>query len=133
MMPTRPPVHRPAFAPEPGAHDRERGSAAARGYDRHWRSFREQFLADHPLRKDCEDKGRVTAATDVHHLIKLRDRRDLRLDSRNCMALRQNCHSARTARGEQDGAPFHGHPLSGGNCKQVRIAVIDPSAAAPHA
>ena len=45
QMPTAPPIHRPAGWKSPAAQDRERGSAAARGYDARWRRMRLAFLA----------------------------------------------------------------------------------------
>jgi 5-methylcytosine-specific restriction endonuclease McrA len=42
----------------------------------------------------------VTAATESHHIAKIADRPDLRLDPANLMALCQSCHAIRTGRGE---------------------------------
>jgi 5-methylcytosine-specific restriction protein A len=98
-MPVRPPVHTPQGLP-PRQRDRERRSASARGYDRLWRKFRLVYLASNPLCVDCQAKGLITPATEPHHIAKLADRPDLRLDPANIMALCQECHSARTARGE---------------------------------
>jgi 5-methylcytosine-specific restriction enzyme A len=102
-VPTRPPQHRP---PQLGgktprqAFDQQRGTSADRGYDHRWRRFRLSFLASSPLCSDCQALGRVTAATDVHHVRKLRDHPELRLDPTNVMALCGPCHAARTAAGE---------------------------------
>jgi 5-methylcytosine-specific restriction enzyme A len=76
------------------------GSAASRGNDNRWRAFRIGFLMLHPLCADCEDKNVVMAANEVHHVLKLRDRPDLRCVESNCLALCTACHSARTAKGE---------------------------------
>jgi len=102
-MPTRAPTHRPHVgdqAQSGAAYDRKRGSAAARGYDRKWLRFRAAYLAAHPLCADCQQIGRIEAATEVHHLERLRDRPDLRLVEANCRGLCKPHHSARTARGE---------------------------------
>ncbi|MBV8092091.1 MAG: HNH endonuclease [Acetobacteraceae bacterium] len=99
-MPVRPPLHRPAGQPARGAYDRERPSSDKRGYDRLWFRFRTYVLATEPLCRDCAAAGRITAATEVHHLVRIRDRPDLRLDRENVVALCKSCHSARTARGE---------------------------------
>ena len=48
---------------------------------------------------DCEDRGHTTAATEVHHVLKLTDGGE-RLDPANCRALCKPCHSARSGRGE---------------------------------
>lgn len=103
-MPIRAPVHLP-----PGVtvatrarrrYDAERGSASARGYDRRWERFRAWVLATWPLCRDCEAAGRVTASNEVHHIAKLRERPDLRLDPDNVLALCKPCHDTRTGRGE---------------------------------
>ena len=99
-MPSKPPLHRSAAVPTAAPYDRERGSAASRGYDRLWQKFRAQILAERPLCQDCLAAGRVTPSREVHHVVKLRARRDLRLDPENVLALCTPCHSARTARGE---------------------------------
>lgn len=99
-MPTRPPIHQPMARSARQEHDLWRGSAASRGYDHRWRGFRRSFLASNPLCADCEATGRVRAATEVHHTVKLRDHPDSRLDPTACRALCHDCHSVRTARGE---------------------------------
>jgi 5-methylcytosine-specific restriction enzyme A len=78
----------------------ERASAARRGYDKRWQRFRVWYLAEHPLCVDCERRGRITPALEVHHIAKVADRPDLRLVEANCMALCKACHQRRTARGE---------------------------------
>lgn len=65
--------------------------------DVRWRAFRKAYLAQHPLCADCLPV--VTAATDVHHVVKLRDGGD-QYDPGNCMALCHACHAVRTGRGE---------------------------------
>ena len=57
-------------------------------------------LSREPLCRDCRSAGRLTPARDVHHIVKLRERPDLRLDSDNVMPLCRPCHELRTARGE---------------------------------
>lgn len=83
-------------------YDVERGTAAARGYDRRWRRFRLRFLREHPLCADCleERPRRVTPATDVHHVARLRDRPDLMYVESNLRALCGAHHDGRTARGQ---------------------------------
>lgn len=80
--------------------DRWRGSAASRGYDANWRRFRIAYLRKHPLCVDCLAQQRVMAATEPHHVQKVRDRPDLMYDERNLMPLCKPCHQVRTARGE---------------------------------
>ena len=96
-MPNRPPVHRPVWA-RPSGQDRK--SPDKRGYDHRWKRFRLAFLSAHPLCLDCEDRGVITAADEVHHLRRIADYPQGRLDPANCRSLCSSCHSARTARGE---------------------------------
>jgi 5-methylcytosine-specific restriction protein A len=80
--------------------ERLRGSAATRGYDRLWQRFRLKILSERPLCEDCQSAdGRLTPATEVHHLRALRDG-GARLDAENVRALCKACHSKRTAAGE---------------------------------
>jgi 5-methylcytosine-specific restriction protein A len=102
-MPLRPPIHEPAHggaAAQRQARDRWRGSAASRGYDGAWKRFRIGFLRSNPLCSDCFKAGVLMAASEVHHIRKLRDEPELRLAAANAMALCQRCHSTRTANGE---------------------------------
>jgi 5-methylcytosine-specific restriction protein A len=64
------------------------------------RALRLSHLKSNPLCVDCREAGRLTAASEVHHILKVRDRPDMRLDPGNVMGLCQSCHSARTGRGE---------------------------------
>ncbi len=111
-MPRRPPL--PCTAPGCGAlveggglcpkhkrqtqaaYDRTRGSSAARGYDRRWRKLRAQVLAGEPLCRECGKIGRVTAATDVDHIVARR--RGGTDDRSNLQPLCGLCHAAKTAR-----------------------------------
>jgi 5-methylcytosine-specific restriction protein A len=49
--------------------DDRRGTAASRGYDSKWAKARKAYLVKHPLCRECERKGRVSAATMVDHII----------------------------------------------------------------
>jgi 5-methylcytosine-specific restriction enzyme A len=81
--------------------DRDRRTAAARGYDsKGWRAFRPWFLLRHPLCEDCLEQSRLTPASEVHHLKKIKTHPELRLVESNCRALDRRCHSIRTLRGE---------------------------------
>jgi 5-methylcytosine-specific restriction protein A len=48
--------------------DRERGTAADRGYGHKWRSARAGYLRKHPLSVRCSAERAVTAATVVDHI-----------------------------------------------------------------
>ena len=74
-------------------------SAAARGYDGDWRRLRLAHLAAHPQCDDCRRSGRLTPATQVHHIerfVGLNDPR--RLDPRNCQSICEPCHLRQSAR-----------------------------------
>ena len=77
-----------------------RESAYRRGYDKRWEKFRVRYLHEHPLCVDCLAKHRMTPASEVHHIRKLRDYPQLKYTESNLMALCHECHSKRTARGE---------------------------------
>jgi 5-methylcytosine-specific restriction protein A len=78
--------------------DRERPSAARRGYGSRWRRARAAFLAQHPLCTACRAQGRVVQATVVDHLVPHhRDRRRF-WDERNWAPSCKPCHDRKTAR-----------------------------------
>ena len=77
-----------------------RRKTAERGYDGTWRKFRKWFLDEHPLCHDCEVRGLLTKANEVHHIHKVATYPHLRLVESNCMALCGTCHSRRTLKGE---------------------------------
>ncbi|MGB9780631.1 HNH endonuclease signature motif containing protein [Caldanaerobacter sp.] len=77
-----------------------RPSARRRGYDETWEKLRKMYLAEHPLCEDCLENGIYTPATEVHHIKKVKDNPELRLDINNLRALCKACHNRRTARGE---------------------------------
>lgn len=49
--------------------ERERGSAASRGYGADWRRRRAYHLRREPLCRECAKEGRTTAGTDVDHIV----------------------------------------------------------------
>ena len=99
-MPMRPPIHRPTGMPSrevaearrKAVLDRKRPSAADRGYDNAWRAVRKQFLKANPTCCMCGQP-----ATEVDHIVSIRERPDLRLRWSNLRALDRSCHSRRTA------------------------------------
>lgn len=103
------PRRAPRPCPVPGcAAKSERGGRCAkhshrpdrlRVYDSSaWKRLRSIQLADQPFCEDCLEDGRTTAATDVDHVERVRDRPDLALDSSNLRSLCKPCHSRKTAR-----------------------------------
>lgn len=76
----------------------QRGSSTEQGYGATWRKFRLMQLRREPLCEDCLEAGRVTEATDVHHIVPKRDGGEDSFD--NVKSLCHSCHSKRTAKGE---------------------------------
>ena len=80
-------------------YNRERGSAAARGYDHNWRKLRKMQLARNPL---CEDPygdhaehHETIMATQVDHITPLREGGTNRMSNLQSLCIR--CHSKKTA------------------------------------
>ena len=79
--------------------DRLRGSAAERGYDGKWRNARARFLRKHPLCIKCKEKGKLTPATVVDHIIPPRGDPILFWDENNWQPLCRDCHGEKTGMG----------------------------------
>lgn len=79
-------------------YDKERGSAASRGYGRQWQLAREGYLRRHPLCVTCKDAGRAVPATVVDHIRPHRGDKVLFWDSSNWQAVCKRCHDSKTAR-----------------------------------
>jgi 5-methylcytosine-specific restriction enzyme A len=75
-------------------YDRQRGTSAARGYDNTWVKFRAIYLAHNPLCIDCLADNIYEPATEVHHIVELKDG-GARLDPDNCAALCKKHHNKR--------------------------------------
>jgi 5-methylcytosine-specific restriction enzyme A len=80
--------------------DRQRPTAAQRGYDAHWRRTRAAYLANHPR---CEQPGCGLPAVDVNHLDGLGPRGPRGHDFTNLEALCHPHHSQHTARAQPGG------------------------------
>lgn len=87
-------------AKEKATYDQHRPNSNARGYTRKWGEFRLHYLQENPLCEDCLAHSRTEAASEVHHIVKVKDNRAVMYDKGNLMALCHACHSRRTARGE---------------------------------
>lgn len=85
-------LHQDKYTDYKKKYENNRLSPSKRGYDRSWLAFRELFLNNHPLCTMCEENGKITPATEVHHIKPLSDG-GARLDPQNCMALCKSCHS----------------------------------------
>ena len=101
-MPSKPPVHRPLGAKSAAAVkaelERQRPSAARRGYGPRWRRARRRYLARHPLCVACAAAERLEPATVVDHVVPHRGDQELFWDEANWAALCKPCHDAKTAR-----------------------------------
>ncbi len=86
-----------------------RPSAPRRGYDRAWSKVRARFLAKH---RACVMCG--AAASQVDHIVPVRQRPDLRLAETNLRALCGPCHSRRTARDQSGWTKGFGATADGG-------------------
>jgi len=80
--------------------DIRRGSNTERGYDGAWRMVRLHHIKRFPLCADCIDVRQYTAASEVHHMHKVSEYPERRLDPDNLMSLCRAHHRIRTARGE---------------------------------
>ena len=80
--------------------DRERGSAASRGYGARHRHWRKLVLARDPLCVHCKERGRVEPATQADHITPLRQGGGWELE--NAAGLCASCHSKKTARETRD-------------------------------
>src|SRR6266849_1769702 len=100
-MPTRPPIHRPAFArtPQKSVYLRDGRPTTSTGYDNMaWRKLRASFLKSHPLCARCEREGHLTAAEQVHHKLPVATHHELKMSWENLESLCASCHSKETAR-----------------------------------
>ena len=101
-MGNRPPTHRLPVLRRPD----DRPSAAARGYDAHWRKLRAMHLVAEPLCRHCltETPPRLTAASEVDHVTAHAGQQDLLFwDTTNLQSLCKAHHSAKTLRENRDG------------------------------
>ena len=89
------------YCPEHSAEspDRQRGSAAERGYDAKWRRARKLFLQRHPLCANCLSQGVLTPATVVDHIVPHRGDHRLFWDEQNWQPLCKACHDRKTGSG----------------------------------
>ncbi len=80
-------------------YDRERGTAAQRGYGGRWQRYRLQYLRQHPLCVECESKGLVKPSKHVDHIKAVSGPDDpLFWAPDNHQALCHSCHSRKTVK-----------------------------------
>jgi len=77
-------------------YEKQRGCPSERGYDRRWKAIRKRYLIAYPLCFECMRTGVLEPATEVHHIVPLRDGGSS--DYSNLMALCKSCHSKYTAK-----------------------------------
>jgi len=70
-------------------------STTERGYDHEWRLMSERLRRIHPLCQDCLDRGVVTPSVECHHVVKIIDAPQLRLDPSNIVTICRKCHQKR--------------------------------------
>jgi 5-methylcytosine-specific restriction protein A len=63
-----------------------------------WRKCRKAYLGAHPLCVDCERKGKLTPATEVHHVTPRKQDDELAFAWANFEGLCKSCHSRKTRR-----------------------------------
>jgi len=82
----------------------ERKSMTAKSpYDARWQRFRKGKLSREPLCAYCLELGHTTAATEVHHVVPIRERPDLRLSDANTIGLCKACHDGPAQAEEKTG------------------------------
>lgn len=75
----------------------KRPNAYRRGYTARWAKARDAYLTEHPLCAECLRHGKITAATEVDHIIPHRGDKNLFWAVSNWQALCHECHSRKTA------------------------------------
>jgi len=70
-------------------------------YDRRWRNISALYLSKHPLCAECQKAGRLTPATETHHIIPAAAGGSDR--DENLMGLCKPCHSRITMEELRDG------------------------------
>ena len=102
VMPIRPTVHKPSMQQtreqSRADFDRARAPARAKIYDHKWRKFSKSYRLSNPLCVVCLKDGIITVASEVHHIIDIRDAPDRQFDSTNLVSICHSCHSKITSR-----------------------------------
>lgn len=101
----------------------QRNNSTARGYDRQWRNLRLRFLAEYPLCQNCIEHDRVRPAVEVHHIKRIVDAPQLRLQWSNLRALCLECH-ARVHRGRKTRGTNFLSPATGVDSLPTCVTVL---------
>lgn len=67
-------------------------TTAERGYGSDWRKLSERYRAAYPLCQVCEWKERTRPATQVHHIVKVIEAQELRMEWSNLLGVCEECH-----------------------------------------
>lgn len=102
----------PARSLDARARTVRQAGSTARGYGYRWQKFRRAWLAQHPLCVMCRNEGRVTAATDVDHVVPHRG------DMRRFWAgpFQSLCHAHHSEKTAREDGGFGREPSAGGEC-----------------
>jgi len=73
----------------------QRDPATRKRYGTAWKKIRDRQIREYPLCFVCEENGRITPATEVHHILPLS--KGGTHDRENLMSLCTSCHSRITA------------------------------------
>lgn len=90
-------IQKPERKPRPPRKETDMRKLRQQAYSNTtWRKLRDTFMKEHPICERCLAKGKITPATDVHH-IKSPFRNgevnySLLLDDKNLMSLCRECH-----------------------------------------
>ena len=98
-MPT---INKQPKKPKPERKDTDMRELRQKAYQNTaWRKMRDTYLHEHPLCEDCLAKGKVTPATDVHHIKSAFKNGEVQwgllLNYENLAALCKECHGNRHA------------------------------------
>jgi 5-methylcytosine-specific restriction protein A len=74
----------------------ERDPESNKRYGRKWKRIRDRYTKAHPLCEECQKRGKLVPAEEVHHIIPLSRGGSNATD--NLMSLCKSCHSSITAR-----------------------------------
>lgn len=112
-------------------YDRQRGTAHERGYTARWAKYSKQYRKRHPLCEHCKERGDVSPAEHVDHIVPVSGPDDPGFwDPTNHQALCVPCHNAKTAT-EREGGGLQSlgdeAPKTGGQVEKglYRSGVID--------
>lgn len=87
---------------KPPAPKQDRGTTKERGYGHDWRRLSELARQEEPLCKVHEARGIVRPATERHHIEKIRDAPDRRLDFDNTISVCGDCHKEIEGMGREE-------------------------------